>query len=104
MPTYNYVCDACQYQFERFQAITEKPVKKCPECGRPKVRRLITGGAGLIFKGSGFYQTDYRSKSYHEAAEKDRPSSKAPAEKGSCGPSECKQPDVCSPEKKSKKK
>ncbi len=59
MPTYSYVCDACGHQFEQFQAMTDKPVRRCPSCGRKRVRRLIGAGAGLIFKGSGFYVTDY---------------------------------------------
>ncbi len=68
MPTYEYKCDACGNQFERFQSITAAPVKRCPECGKAKVRRLIGTGAGLIFKGSGFYITDYRDKSYADKA------------------------------------
>src|ERR1051325_2507489 len=68
MPTYEYKCDACGYEFERFQSITADPVKRCPECGKAKVRRLISTGAGLIFKGSGFYITDYRDKSYTDKA------------------------------------
>ncbi len=75
MPTYDYVCDACGHSFEEFQSITAKNLRKCPECGKFKLRRLIGAGAGVIFKGSGFYQTDYRSSSYQKAAEKD----KAPA-------------------------
>ena len=77
MPTYDYECDACNYSFEQFQPITAKPVRKCPRCGKPKVRRLIGTGAGIIFKGSGFYQTDYRSASYKQAAEKDKAPSSA---------------------------
>jgi len=68
MPTYEYKCDACGYQFERFQSITADPIKRCPECGKAKVKRLIGTGAGLIFKGSGFYITDYRDKSYADKA------------------------------------
>jgi putative FmdB family regulatory protein len=68
MPTYEYKCDACGNEFERFQSITAVPVKRCPECGKAKVRRLIGTGAGLIFKGSGFYITDYRDKSYSDKA------------------------------------
>jgi putative FmdB family regulatory protein len=68
MPTYEYKCDACGAEFERFQSITAAPVKRCPECGKAKVRRLIGTGAGLIFKGSGFYITDYRDKSYTDRA------------------------------------
>lgn len=83
MPTYEYICDKCGHQFEKFQSIADKPLTICPEdlCGRKrwgkgKVRRAISGGAGLIFKGSGFYITDYRSESYKQAAKKD---SAAPA-------------------------
>jgi putative FmdB family regulatory protein len=68
MPTYEYKCDACGATFERFQPITSAPIKRCPECGKAKVRRLIGTGAGLIFKGSGFYITDYRDKSYADKA------------------------------------
>ncbi|MCC6683326.1 MAG: zinc ribbon domain-containing protein [Phycisphaeraceae bacterium] len=68
MPTYEYICDACGHQFDEFQSITAKPLRKCPECGKSKLRRLIGTGAGVIFRGSGFYQTDYRSDSYQKAA------------------------------------
>ena len=77
MPTYSYQCAACGHEFDRFQQITEKPVKVCPSCSRRKVRRLISGGAGIIFKGSGFYQTDYRSEEYKSRAKAD--SDKSPA-------------------------
>ena len=73
MPTYEYQCDACGAQFELFQSIKARPIKKCPTCGRRGVRRLIGAGAGVIFKGSGFYATDYRSESYKQAAEKEKP-------------------------------
>src|SRR6476620_10648039 len=76
MPTYEYKCDACGTAFERFQSITAAPVKKCPKCGKNKVRRLISTGAGLIFKGSGFYITDYRDKSYADKAKSDSGESK----------------------------
>jgi putative FmdB family regulatory protein len=69
MPTYQYVCDCCQYEFERFQSIKARPIRKCPKCGRLGVQRLIGAGAGIIFKGSGFYQTDYRSEGYKKAKE-----------------------------------
>lgn len=59
MPTYEYECITCKYTFEEFQQIREEPLKKCPECNG-QLRRLITGGAGIIFKGSGFYVTDYK--------------------------------------------
>ena len=64
MPTYDYVCDACGHAFEEFQYIKEEPLRKCPECKKLKLRRLIGAGAAIVFKGSGFYQTDYRSDSY----------------------------------------
>ncbi len=80
MPTYAYKCDHCEHDFELFQSITAQPVKKCPECKKSKVRRLIGTGAGIIFKGSGFYETDYRSANYKKAAEKDK---KAPETKSS---------------------
>jgi putative FmdB family regulatory protein len=79
MPTYDYECEACGHEFERFQSITAVPVRTCPSCGRRKVRRLIGTGAGVLFKGSGFYQTDYRSDSYKKAAEGEKPKSDTPA-------------------------
>jgi putative FmdB family regulatory protein len=79
MPTYDYECDACGHSFELFQSITEPVQKKCPECGKPKLRRLFGTGAAVVFKGSGFYQTDYRSESYKKAAEKDKPASDSKA-------------------------
>ena len=87
MPTYDYECSACGHQFEEFQPITAAPVRKCPLCGKRKVRRLIGTGGGVIFKGSGFYQTDYRSESYRKAAEKDKPSStkKSSSDDGGAG-------------------
>jgi putative FmdB family regulatory protein len=68
MPTYDYVCDACEHAFEQFQSITADALRKCPECGKMKLRRLIGPGAAIVFKGSGFYKTDYRSESYKKAA------------------------------------
>ncbi len=68
MPTYDYLCDACEHRFELFQYITDKTKRKCPVCGRRRLRRLIGPGAAIVFKGSGFYKTDYRSESYKKAA------------------------------------
>jgi putative FmdB family regulatory protein len=68
MPTYEYLCDACGNRFEKFQSMTSAPIRQCPKCKKNKVRRLISAGAGLIFKGSGFYITDYRSEGYKEKA------------------------------------
>lgn len=68
MPTYDYQCSACEHAFEAFHSITAQPLKKCPSCGKNKLRRLIGTGAALLFKGDGFYITDYRSESYKQAA------------------------------------
>lgn len=73
MPTYQYRCTDCDYEFEEFQSMTEAAIEECPAC-KGKTQRLISGGAGLIFKGSGFYITDYRDKSYKSAADKDKSS------------------------------
>ena len=75
MPTYEYECGSCNVEVEIFQSITEKPKRKCPECGRKTLKRLISSGGGIIFKGSGFYETDYRSADYKKAAEADKKSS-----------------------------
>lgn len=74
MPTYDYRCLECETEFEKFQGITEDPIEECPDCSG-KVKRLIGAGAGLIFKGSGFYITDYRSDGYKESAKKDNDTS-----------------------------
>jgi putative FmdB family regulatory protein len=71
MPTYEYRCEACGETFEKFQSITASPIRKCPKCGKRRVKRLLGMGAGLIFKGSGFYTTDYRSEGYKSAAKAD---------------------------------
>ncbi len=84
MPTYDYECSGCGHGFEKFQSITAKPIRKCPECGGA-VKRLIGAGAALIFKGSGFYATDYRSSEYKDRAKKDKPPAEAPAESKPAG-------------------
>lgn len=71
MPTYDYECDACGHTFEQFQSIKAPAVRRCPVCRKLKVRRLIGTGGGVIFKGSGFYATDYRSDSYTKSAKAD---------------------------------
>ncbi len=72
MPTYDYECSACGHAFEAFHSMSADPLSECPECGG-KVQRLIGAGAGILFKGSGFYQTDYRSAEYGKAASADKP-------------------------------
>jgi len=79
MPTYDYRCNACEHEFELFQSMSEGVKKKCPECGKLKLERLIGTGSALIFKGSGFYETDYRSKDYSKAKEAE---TKAASESG----------------------
>jgi len=76
MPTYEYECKKCNKIFEVFQSITAEPIKKCPECSSPVKRRISTGG-GFLFKGPGFYVTDYRSKSYKEKQKKEQESNSA---------------------------
>ena len=85
MPTYEYQCSKCHHRFDEFQSISAKPLTKCPKC-KGKVQRLIGGGAGFLFKGSGFYQTDYRSSKYKESAKNDSSSnSKSEKPSGSSG-------------------
>lgn len=89
MPTYEYECGKCGHKFEEFQSITAEPLKKCPKCNG-KIRRLIGAGAGLIFKGSGFYATDYRGESYKKKAREEKgKSSKASACSPTCAPKDC---------------
>ena len=72
MPTYDYVCNKCGHAFELFQQMSDSVKRKCPECGALKLERLVGTGAGVIFKGSGFYETDYRSDSYQKGAEAEK--------------------------------
>lgn len=111
MPTYDYVCDACDHKFELFQSITAEPEKKCPQCGKRKLRRLIGAGAAIVFKGSGFYQTDYRSESYKKRAEADKPAGDTKSESKNESKSESKSSESQAPksspaksEKKAKRK
>jgi putative FmdB family regulatory protein len=73
MPTYDYVCDSCRHEFEAFESIKADPQTVCPECRETTLRRKIGAGAAILFKGSGFYQTDYRSESYKQKAAADKP-------------------------------
>lgn len=75
MPTYEYKCNACSHTFEQYQSMKDKSLRTCPKCGKKKLERLIGVGAAVIFKGSGFYQTDYRSDAYKKSAESDKKSS-----------------------------
>jgi putative FmdB family regulatory protein len=99
MPTYEYVCEKCGHHFEKFQSMADQPLAVCPKelCaqkrwGKGKVKKLISSGAGLIFKGSGFYITDYRSENYKEAAKKDAPAA-ASSSDGKAGESKAAKPE-----------
>src|SRR5712691_2670943 len=91
MPTYEYHCDACDHNFDEFQKMSDKPLKKCPECKKNKLRRVFGAGAAVLFKGSGFYQTDYRSESYKKAAKAETEATK-PAADGKNGKSDTPAP------------
>ena len=82
MPTYDYVCEACGHALEIFHSMTEAAKKKCPKCGKSKLVRQLGTGAGILFKGSGFYQTDYRSEGYKKAADADKPAESNDGDKG----------------------
>ena len=90
MPTYDYVCKACEHEWEMFQLMSDNPIRKCPDCGKLKAKRIIGAGAGIIFKGSGFYQTDYRSDSYKKAAAADKKSQESASKSESKSSSDSK--------------
>ena len=85
MPTYDYLCDECGHEFEAFESITASPQSDCPECKVPKLRRKIGPGAAILFKGSGFYQTDYRSESYKKAEKAEKSPDSGSATKSDAG-------------------
>ncbi|MDB4777954.1 zinc ribbon domain-containing protein [bacterium] len=104
MPTYDYECDACGHTYELFQKITEDPVKKCPECKKKKARRLFGTGAAIVFKGSGFYETDYRSDSYKKGAKDEKKKSESkPDTKSDSTKSDSKKSESKTDSKKSPK-
>jgi len=82
MPTYEYHCDACGHSFDEFQSITADPLTKCPECKKKKLRRAFGTGAAVLFRGSGFYETDYRSESYKSAAKAEQEAAKPATTEG----------------------
>ncbi|MFO0819579.1 MAG: FmdB family zinc ribbon protein [Pirellulales bacterium] len=90
MPTYDYQCSACEHEFEVFQGINDELLVKCPKCGKKKLKRLFGAGAGIIFKGSGFYQTDYRSDGYKQKAASESKSSSESSSSGGESKSETK--------------
>jgi putative FmdB family regulatory protein len=103
MPTYDYSCDACGHQFEEFQSYSEPVLTKCPSCRKNKLRRLFGTGAAVLFKGSGFYETDYRSDSYKTGAKADTESTKS-AESATDAKTETKAEAPAKPAKSTKTK
>lgn len=102
MPTYDYLCGECGHTFEEFQSIKDAPKKKCPNCKKMKLKRLLGTGAGVIFKGSGFYQTDYRSEGYKKAADSEK-STPAKTESASSGESKKEAPATPAAKKETRK-
>jgi putative FmdB family regulatory protein len=105
MPTYDYECEACGHSLEVFQGINDPVLKKCPECGKNKLKRLFGTGAAIVFKGSGFYQTDYRSEGYKKAAEaesKSQSTAKGDKKGSDAKKSEAKKSDGAATKKPSK--
>jgi putative FmdB family regulatory protein len=103
MPTYEYRCDACGHEFEEFQSMKAAPTRTCPSCHKRKVKRLLGMGGALIFKGSGFYATDYRSSAYKESAKKDvAPAAPAKDTAPAKGCEGCKQDAKSCPKNKDK--
>jgi putative FmdB family regulatory protein len=88
MPTYEYRCSACSHKWDEFQSMSAKPTRKCPECGKLKAERIISAGGGIIFRGSGFYQTDYRSESYKKGADAASKAADSSSSSGNAGKSE----------------
>jgi putative FmdB family regulatory protein len=107
MPTYDYECGACEHSLEVFQGINDPVLKKCPKCGKNKLKRQFGTGAAIVFKGSGFYQTDYRSEGYKKAAaaeSKSHGESKGDAKSGDSHKSEAKSESTPKSETKSEPK
>ena len=104
MPTYEYQCRKCGHEFEIFQPMTAGALKKCPACGKLALKRLIGTGGAILFKGSGFYATDYRSESYHKEAKAEAESEKSGGSKPKSGKSESKSSEVKKPTSSEAKK
>ncbi len=104
MPTYDYTCENCGYEFEQFQPITARPLRKCPECGKMSLKRLIGSGSGVIFKGSGFYETDYRSESYKKAEKSEKNAADTTKKETKTKTKDSKPTDKTRPDTKNEKK
>jgi putative FmdB family regulatory protein len=94
MPTYEYACSKCGHRFEQFQSMRDEPLRKCPKCHKAALKRLIGGGAGLIFKGSGFYITDYKNKGMAKDAASESAPAAAPKAAGESAPAAAKAPEA----------
>lgn len=103
MPTYDYECDACGHALEIFQGINDPVKKKCPACGKNKLQRQFGTGAAIVFKGSGFYQTDYRSEGYKKAAKADKKTTSESSSSTESKSSETKSADTSTPAKSESK-
>lgn len=103
MPTYEYRCRSCDHQMELFQSMSEAPKRKCPACGKNTLERLIGTGAAIVFRGSGFYQTDYRSESYRKAAEAESKSSPETKPENAAGEKSAQKPAAEKPAKPAEK-
>ena len=101
MPTYDYECAGCGHRFEEFQQINDAPLKSCPKCRKRKLRRLIGSGGAVIFKGTGFYQTDYRSKQYQADKSADKSKSETSPASAPCDAKKC---ESCPNKQESRKK
>jgi putative FmdB family regulatory protein len=104
VPTYEYMCENCGNEFEQFQTIKARPIRRCPKCGRTALKRLIGVGAGVIFKGSGFYQTDYRSESYKKAEKGEKETADAGTKEKKTEAKDSKSGEKTEPGTKDKKK
>lgn len=104
MPTYEYKCDKCGHLFEQMQGITSKSLRKCPKCGKSSLRRLIGTGAGLIFKGSGFYATDYRSENYKQGAKSEASTKTCEKKETPSAPAKTEAKSTAEPKKTANKK
>ena len=104
MPTYEYICENCEYEFEKFQSIKARPLRKCPECGKLALNRLVGTGSGIIFKGSGFYQTDYRTDSYKQGEKSEKGKTDTTTKEKKSETKDSKSTDKTKPDTKGKKK
>ncbi len=104
MPTYEYMCANCGNEFEQFQGIKARPIRRCPRCGKSALKRLIGVGAGVIFKGSGFYQTDYRSENYKKAEKSEKETADTGTKEKKSEAKDSKSSEKAEPGTKDKKK